>query len=137
MVSTYLTSGPTKFVGKLQLLKFVVGSNYNILPFASKLFAVLLPVGLNLTAMSSTTRVGRSLGDIVARLERFAPLSLAGTWDNVGLLVDPMTNKSVTKMLLTNDLTEDVVEEAIGFKAGLIVSYHPNIFQPIKTVNSR
>jgi len=80
---------------------------------------------------------GKSLADILQRLEAFAPLSLAESWDNVGLLVDPMEEAPVKNILLTNDLTEDVLEEAVKINAGLIVSYHPNIFQGLKSVSSR
>ena len=34
--------------------------------------------------------------------------------------------------MLTNDLTEDVLEECVEKKADLIVSYHPPIFRPLK-----
>ncbi|XP_018332519.1 NIF3-like protein 1 isoform X2 [Agrilus planipennis] len=80
--------------------------------------------------------MGKSLSDILQRLEDFAPLSYAESWDNVGLLVDPMENKLIQRILLTNDLTENVVEEAVTIDAGLIVTYHPNIFRPLKTVIS-
>lgn len=81
--------------------------------------------------------MGLPLDEIVKTLQSFAPLMAAESWDNVGLLVDPMSNNNVEKILLTNDLTEDVVNEAKDSKAGLIVSYHPNIFKPLKTVNSK
>lgn len=82
-------------------------------------------------------KMGVPLNEIVKTLQSFAPLLAAEPWDNVGLLVDPMSDKNVKKILLTNDLTEDVVNEARDCRAGLIVSYHPNIFKPLKTVNSR
>jgi hypothetical protein len=33
--------------------------------------------------------MGLKLKEVVARLNTFAPLSLAASWDNVGLLVEP------------------------------------------------
>jgi putative NIF3 family GTP cyclohydrolase 1 type 2 len=33
--------------------------------------------------------MGLNLKEVVARLNTFAPLSLAASWDNVGLLVEP------------------------------------------------
>lgn len=78
-----------------------------------------------------------SVKEIVKTLQSFAPLHLAESWDNVGLLVDPMTDKQVETILLTNDLTEDVVNEAKKHKAGLVISYHPNIFQGLKTVSDK
>jgi putative NIF3 family GTP cyclohydrolase 1 type 2 len=49
---------------------------------------------------------------VVKRLEEFAPLNTATDWDNVGLLVEPSDPLTVTKVLVTNDLSEPVIEEA-------------------------
>lgn len=86
---------------------------------------------------SPSTYPGKHLNEILQRLEGFAPLNIAESWDNVGLLVDPMENIPVKNILLTNDLTEDVLEEAISAGAGLIISYHPNIFQGLKSVTAK
>jgi dinuclear metal center YbgI/SA1388 family protein len=80
--------------------------------------------------------MGLSVKEIVQTLQSYASLTLAESWDNVGLLVDPMTDNKVKTILLTNDLTEDVVAEAKQLGAGLIVSYHPNIFQGLKRVSA-
>nr|XP_060638007.1 NIF3-like protein 1 [Anolis sagrei ordinatus] len=69
---------------------------------------------------------------LVSSLNGFAPLSLAESWDNVGLLVEPSPPHTVSTLFLTNDLTEEVMEEALQKKANLILSYHPPIFQPLK-----
>jgi len=66
-------------------------------------------------------------------LGRIAPLELAEEWDNVGLLVGE-ADGDVERCLLTIDLTEAVLEEAIGGAYGLIVAYHPPIFEPLKRV---
>lgn len=65
-------------------------------------------------------------------LERLAPLSLAESWDNVGLLVEPSKPRRVSSILLTNDLTAAVMDEAEALRCDLIVSYHPPLFRPIK-----
>uniref|UniRef100_A0A6G1S026 NIF3-like protein 1 n=1 Tax=Hypotaenidia okinawae TaxID=2861861 RepID=A0A6G1S026_9GRUI len=75
-----------------------------------------------------------NLGELVAALNDFAPLSLAESWDNVGLLVEPSPPHTVNTLFLTNDLTEEVMEEAVEKKADLILSYHPPIFTPLKRV---
>ncbi|XP_032549075.1 NIF3-like protein 1 [Chiroxiphia lanceolata] len=74
------------------------------------------------------------LRELVSALNDFAPLSLAESWDNVGLLVEPSPPHTVNTLLLTNDLTEEVMEEAVQKKADLILSYHPPIFTPLKRV---
>lgn len=66
----------------------------------------------------------------------FAPLKFAESWDNVGLLVEPSTAVDVTKILLTNDLTENVMDEAIKSQTNLIISYHPPIFSGIKRLTN-
>ena len=39
------------------------------------------------------------------------------------------------KVLLTNDLTEAVMQEAIDFDANVIVSYHPPLFKEFKRIS--
>lgn len=80
---------------------------------------------------------GIALKDVVTSLERFAPLSYAEKWDNVGLLLEPYDQKPVEKILLTNDLTEAVMREAIEKKANMILSYHPPIFAAMKRITQK
>lgn len=72
------------------------------------------------------------LNHVVKKLESFAANSLAAKWDNVGLLVEPSSPHTVSRMLLTNDLTEPVLDEAIRMKTDFILSYHPPIFAAVK-----
>ncbi|XP_029462711.1 NIF3-like protein 1 isoform X2 [Rhinatrema bivittatum] len=81
------------------------------------------------------SRLIMDLGALVTSLNDFASLSLAESWDNVGLLVEPSPPHMVHTLLLTNDLTEEVLEEAVGQAAGLILSYHPPIFRPLKRLS--
>ncbi|CAL7935440.1 unnamed protein product [Xylocopa violacea] len=80
---------------------------------------------------------GILLGQVVDALERFASVSLACSWDNVGLLVEPTETKVISHILVTNDLTETVIEEALRLKTDMIITYHPLIFNPIKSVTTR
>ncbi|XP_037091275.1 NIF3-like protein 1, partial [Pollicipes pollicipes] len=75
---------------------------------------------------------GLELPEVVSRLEVFAPTRLAESWDNVGLLIEPSPPKMVQTVMLTNDLTEDVMSEAVEKKVDLILSYHPPIFRALK-----
>lgn len=72
------------------------------------------------------------LTDVTEALERIAPLKLAAEWDNVGLLVEPTSPPAIERILLTIDLTMAVLEEAVERGAGMIVAYHPPIFQPLR-----
>lgn len=85
-----------------------------------------------------TVITGMDLCEVVERLESYAPLSLAESWDNVGLLVEPSsTEHLIDTIILANDLTESVIDEAIHKKANLIFSYHPPIFAPLKTLTRK
>ena len=72
------------------------------------------------------------LKEVLQVLEQLAPLSLAESWDNVGLLVEPSKPRPVKTILLTNDLTEAVMDEAEAMSCDLIISYHPPLFRPFK-----
>ena len=70
---------------------------------------------------------------ILDTLENIAPLRYAEAWDNVGLLTgDP--EESISKALLTIDMTLPVVEEAIQQNCQLVVAYHPPIFDGLKRI---
>ncbi len=69
--------------------------------------------------------------DICSCIEEFAPLSYQESWDNCGLLVGS-PQQPVDKVLLTIDVTEAVVTEAIEHQAQMIVSHHPVILSGIK-----
>ncbi len=71
--------------------------------------------------------------DFCTCMESVAPTELAQTWDNVGLLAGDQ-NAHVTGVLACIDLTPEVVREAIGKKANLVLAYHPPIFKPISAL---
>lgn len=75
-----------------------------------------------------------NLKEVTKKLNEFAPLRLAEKWDNVGLLVEPTPPHTVKSILLTNDLTDRVVQEAIAKRVNMVISYHPPIFVPLKRV---
>lgn len=71
------------------------------------------------------------LQDIINIIESVAPLSYQETWDNSGLQVGDR-NAEVHEALLTVDVTESVVNEAISMGCDLIVSHHPLLFRGLK-----
>uniref|UniRef100_A0A8C7GGB7 NIF3-like protein 1 n=1 Tax=Oncorhynchus kisutch TaxID=8019 RepID=A0A8C7GGB7_ONCKI len=77
------------------------------------------------------------LKEVLKVLEELAPLSLAESWDNVGLLVEPIKCRPIKTILLTNDLTDSVMSEAEAMNCDLIISYHPPLFHPIKCLVSK
>ncbi|MHC4618813.1 MAG: Nif3-like dinuclear metal center hexameric protein [Planctomycetota bacterium] len=73
--------------------------------------------------------------DIAAAVDEIVPLKLAQDWDNVGLLIgDPQRN--VNNILLTIDITAGVLTEAKRLKTGLILSYHPVIWDGLKKITA-
>jgi dinuclear metal center YbgI/SA1388 family protein len=73
--------------------------------------------------------------DIVETIEKIVPLKLAQDWDNVGLLIGD-TQKNVKNILLTIDITGDVLAEAKRLKTDLIISYHPVIWDGLKKITA-
>ncbi len=81
---------------------------------------------------SNTTR----LAECCAALEQLAPVRLAQSWDNVGLLAGDAA-APVQKALLCIDLTPAVADEAIRGNYDLVVAYHPPIFKPIARLTAQ
>lgn len=72
--------------------------------------------------------------EIIQYLETIAPLALQESYDNSGLLVGNKDTE-VTKVLISLDCIEDVVQEAIDKGCNLIISHHPIIFSGLKRLN--
>lgn len=77
----------------------------------------------------------RTVSDIYEEMARMAPLELAESWDNPGLLVD--CGGPVARVLVTLDITPEVVAEAVQKGCALIVSHHPVIFSPLKRLSAQ
>ena len=71
--------------------------------------------------------------EIYQYLDGLAPFSLQMEFDNAGFLVG-RGEQTVSKILVSLDITEEVAEEAAELGAELIVSHHPVIFHPAKSV---
>ncbi|MCQ4021420.1 MULTISPECIES: Nif3-like dinuclear metal center hexameric protein [unclassified Ruminococcus] len=71
---------------------------------------------------------------IYGYIDKIAPFSSAMDFDNVGLLVGD-ESAAVTKALVCLDITASVVEEATNLECELIISHHPVIFNPLKSLN--
>lgn len=73
------------------------------------------------------------VSEVVDSLELLAPTCYAEDFDNVGLQIGN-PNSIVKGILVTLDVTEDVVKEAIECGCNLIVSFHPLIFNAQKII---
>ncbi len=75
--------------------------------------------------------------DLVNAMETIAPLKHKEDWDKVGLQLGDPARDITTPILLTIDLTERVMQEAIDAKVSAIVAYHPPIFSPLESLTNR
>lgn len=73
--------------------------------------------------------------EITDIIEQYAPLHLAASYDNVGLMLGDKTAE-VNTILLSLDVDLDVAMEAKALGAQLIISHHPLIFHPIKNITA-
>ena len=71
--------------------------------------------------------------EIYQYLDNLAPFALQMDFDNAGFLVG-RGDRQVKKILVSLDITQEVAEEAGELGAELIVSHHPVIFHPARSV---
>lgn len=71
------------------------------------------------------------LFQIIRELEAWAPTQYQESYDNSGLIIGS-SQAEITKALITLDVTEDVISEAIEQNCNLIIAHHPILFTPIK-----
>ena len=74
--------------------------------------------------------------DIAQIIESVAPLAYQESYDNAGLIIGH-PNDEISGILITLDVTEDVIDEAIAKKLNLIIAHHPVIFSGLKKLNDR
>lgn len=74
-----------------------------------------------------------SIKDLLHCLKRLADPSLQEDYDNSGLITGNPTDLC-TGIICCLDVTESVLDEAITNNVNLIVSHHPILFKPLKTI---
>lgn len=74
--------------------------------------------------------------DLIRAMQAIAPLELAESWDRVGLLVGDEQRALGGPVVLTIDLTERVLAEAVALRASVIVAYHPPIWEPLRRLTA-
>lgn len=67
--------------------------------------------------------------------ESFSPKAYAVEGDKIGLQIGSL-NKKVKNVMITLDVVESVIDEAIDQNVDLIIAHHPPIFRPIKTLST-
>lgn len=71
--------------------------------------------------------------EIISLFESIAPLSLQEEYDNSGIQIGNI-EKEISACLLCMDVTEEVIDEAIEKGCGMIISHHPLLFKPVKSI---
>ncbi len=75
-----------------------------------------------------------TVADIIKILEEIAPVSLAESWDNPGLQVG-RRDWPVKKVMIALDATRDVMSHASEKGADMLVTHHPLLFRPLKSID--
>ena len=72
--------------------------------------------------------------ELYSKFLTLLPDSEMEDWDNDGLMCSPDGERQVRRVLISLDVTEEIVDYAIEWNFDLIISHHPLIFRPIKSV---
>lgn len=72
--------------------------------------------------------------DIIKAMETIAPAWLAEEWDNAGLQVG-QKDRPVRTIWVALDPGPDVVNDACRKDVDLLITHHPLIFQPLRSIN--
>ena len=82
-----------------------------------------------------STNAAPTIQQMAEALEAWAPPGSAQSYDNVGLQVGD-ARRPVRRALLALDLTPEVIDEAEAKEATLIITHHPLLFQPLKSLTT-
>lgn len=75
-----------------------------------------------------------TVADIIEAMETFAPIWLAEEWDNVGIQIG-QTDWPVRNIWVALDPSPRVVREACNHNIDLLITHHPLIFKPLRSIN--
>ena len=71
--------------------------------------------------------------DLYNMIDKIAPFSLQMDWDNSGFLIGD-ASQEVTGVLFALDVTDPVIDEAVSRGAQLIITHHPLMLTPFRTL---
>ncbi|WP_102027002.1 Nif3-like dinuclear metal center hexameric protein [Salirhabdus sp. Marseille-P4669] len=72
---------------------------------------------------------------VIRVFEEWAPKTLAMEGDNVGLQVGTL-NRPVRKIMVTLDVLENVIDEAIEKQVNLIIAHHPFLYKSLSQIDT-
>ncbi|MDQ0224843.1 Nif3-like dinuclear metal center hexameric protein [Bacillus sp. 7586-K] len=73
--------------------------------------------------------------EVIQLFEQFSPKSYALEGDKIGLQIGKL-NKPIQHVMITLDVVEEVIDEAIEKKVDLLIAHHPPIFRPLKKLTT-
>jgi dinuclear metal center YbgI/SA1388 family protein len=79
--------------------------------------------------------MGCRVADVIGVIEKVAPVEMASSWDNVGLQVGARTWPVQTVWVALDPLPE-VVSAACEAHVDMLVTHHPLIFKPLRSVDA-
>lgn len=71
---------------------------------------------------------------LYAYLDRIIPRELSADWDNDGIMVCTSKDREVRRALYCLDVTKECVKKAAEGGIDVIISHHPLIFHPLKSI---
>ena len=74
-----------------------------------------------------------TLGQLMLAVEELWPESLAESWDEVGLVAGH-PSADITRVMFAVDPTIEVIDEAIGWGAELLITHHPLLLKGVTSV---
>ncbi|MGM9682237.1 MAG: Nif3-like dinuclear metal center hexameric protein [Eubacteriales bacterium] len=76
-----------------------------------------------------------TVAELYRKLDEMIPASLSCAWDNDGLMCCPDADREIRRVLVALDVTSYTVREAIDGGYDAVVSHHPFIFSPLRSLN--
>lgn len=74
--------------------------------------------------------------EIINKMEEWAKTELIDTWDNTGFQVGD-GDKQVERVLIALDMDEKILEIALKEEYDMVITHHPIIFSPLKSITSQ
>lgn len=75
------------------------------------------------------------INDILTKLDEMFPLNCQESWDHSGLQLGN-TYQDVKKILITLNVDETTIQQAIDSGTNLIISHHPFLFHAVQTIDT-
>jgi len=73
--------------------------------------------------------------EVIKHIEEWAPKAIAWDRDNVGLQVGTASRK-IKNVMLSLDLNENVIKQALIKKCNFIITHHPLLFNPLTKIDT-